>query len=270
MIFLREIVKRAVPEQLDASYPFNCVTVRELTQLAFRTPVTFFVGENGSGKSTLLEAIAGGARLPVVGSRNIQDDETLHYARLLSEYLQLVWSVKRGKGFFLRAEDFFGFTKRLHLMRAELQEEIIRLDTSLPDGYGKQLAVGALQGQIADLTQRYGIDLDAGSHGEAFLKLFSTRIKPGGLYLLDEPEAPLSPTRTMSLMVLIGEMVLKDCQFIIATHSPVLMAFPGATIYSFDEHPVRTVAYEELGHVQTLSQFLAHKDSFLRHLGLQK
>lgn len=133
MIFLRELILRPVPENLKETYPFSCEVVRQLERLSFQAPVTFFVGENGSGKSTLLEAIAGGAALPVVGSKNIQEDETLHYARILSDYLQLVWTVKRGKGFFLRAEDFFGFTKRLNRMRAELQEEIQRLNTTLPE-----------------------------------------------------------------------------------------------------------------------------------------
>src|SRR5438093_4116789 len=117
------------------------------------------------------------------------------------------------------------------------------------------LKQGPLQASIAELEKRYGAQLDANSHGESFLKLFQSRFVPGGLYLLDEPEAPLSPQSQLALLAMIGDMVAQDAQFIIATHSPILLAFPHARIYSFDHTPPRAVRYEELDHVALTPDF---------------
>jgi predicted ATPase len=106
------------------------------------------------------------------------------------------------------------------------------------------------------MDERYGVDLDANSHGQSFLKLFQSRFVPGGLYLLDEPEAPLSPQSQLALLGMIGEMVNQGAQFVIATHSPMLLAFPDSQIYSFDSTPIRSVAYEELDHVRITRDFL--------------
>ena len=113
---------------------------------------------------------------------------------------------------------------------------------------------------------RYGVDLDANSHGQSFLKLFQSRFVPGGLYLLDEPEAPLSPQSQLAFLAMLKDMVAQESQFIIATHSPIILAFPEATIYSFDAIPVRCVAYESLEHVSLTRDFLASPERFLRHL----
>src|SRR2546423_2244701 len=113
------------------------------------------------------------------------------------------------------------------------------------------------------MERRYGVDLDANSHGRSFLKLFQTHFVPGGLYLLDEPEAPLSPQSQLALLAMLGDMVNQDAQFIIATHSPMLLAFPGARIYSFDRTPLRTIAYEELDHVRITRDFLNAPDRYV-------
>ena len=133
-------------------------------------------------------------------------------------------------------------------------------------GYGRDLAVGAVQGQISGLDRRYGRDPDARSHGESFIALFQSRIVPGGLYIMDEPEAPLSPQRQLALLSLMKDMTNRDCQFIVATHSPVLMAFPGADIYNLDRIPVKKAKYEDLDHVKFTKEFLNAPDRFLRHL----
>src|SRR6266511_1770555 len=122
--------------------------------------------------------------------------------------------------------------------------------------YAEGLAQGPLASSLAAMEQRYGIDLDANSHGQSFLKLFQSRFVPGGLYLLDEPEAPLSPQSQLALLAMIGDMVSKDAQFIIATHSPMLLAYPDAQIYSFDATPVEVVAYDDLDHVRITRDFL--------------
>ena len=250
------------------AFPFSVPAIRSLPELSFDTPVTFFVGENGSGKSTLLEGLALAAGLPAIGSADVDDDQTLAGQRALGRAIKLVWRRRTRKGFFLRAEDFFGFTKRLSQMRAELQQELAEIDRTYEgrSDYAKGLAKGPAAGSLADMERRYGVDLDANSHGQSFLKLFQSRIVPGGLYLLDEPEAPLSPQSQLGLMAMISDAVAEEGQFVVATHSPILLAFPGARIYSFDETPVRAVEYEALEHVALTREFLNAPERFLRHL----
>ena len=233
-----------------------------------RGAVTFFVGENGSGKSTLLEAIAAAARLPAVGSEDLDADDTLDAQRALAGALQLVWGRRTSRGFFLRAEDFFGFAKRLSAMRSELLARLAEIEVEYADrsDYAKGLAAGPVRTSLGEMERRYGVDLDANSHGQAFLRLFQSRFVPGGLYLLDEPEAPLSPQSQLGLMAMMSGMLADDAQFIIATHSPILLAFPGATIYSFDRTPVEEVAYDELEHVVLTREFLSAPERYLRLL----
>ena len=244
----------------DEAFPFTVPAIRTLEALALASPVTFFVGENGSGKSTLLEGIAAAGRLPTIGSADVPRDETLAAQRRLGKALRLSWSKRATRGFFLRAEDFFGFTKRLARERAELLLEMKEVSEQYRaqdrSKYAEGLAQGPLASSLAGMEARYGIDLDANSHGQSFLKLFQSRFVPGGLYLLDEPEAPLSPQSQLALLAMIGDMVAQDAQFIIATHSPMLLAFPDAQIYSFDKTQVEVVAYDELDHVRITRDFL--------------
>jgi predicted ATPase len=253
----------------SASFPFSVPAIGSLAELSFDTAVTFFVGENGSGKSTLLEGLALAARLPTVGSAPANADATLGAQRALARALKLVWNRRTAKGFFLRAEDFFGFTKQLAQLRSEMQQRIAEIDAEYRDrsDYAKGLAKGPMEASLADMERRYGVDLDANSHGQSFLKLFQSRFVPGGLYLLDEPEAPLSPQSQLALLTMMSDMVAEDGQFIVATHSPILLAFPDARIYSFDETPVRAVEYESLEHVALTREFLQAPERFLRHLG---
>lgn len=256
MIHLRSVRKKEVVEEFD-NFPFNLPLIQKFKEVVFQRPVTFFVGENGSGKSTLLEAIAAGAGSISVGSEDIQSDQTLAPAKRLSEQLKFVWQKKTTRGFFLRAEDFFSFAKRMSQMSQELE--------AMASEY-EGLARGAILKERAGLVNRYGENLDANSHGESFLKLFQARFVPGGLYLLDEPEAPLSPLRQLSFLSMLKEMITQNSQFIIVTHSPILMAFPEASILSFDRHPVQEVAYDQLEHVSLTKAFLNNPESFLRHL----
>ncbi len=264
MIYLRSVAVKGNETPRD-SFPFNAPFVRAFKGIEFLHPVTFFVGENGSGKSTLLEAIAAGTGSVTVGGQDIRRDKSLVHAHRLASHLRFVWNRVTKRGFFLRAEDFFGFTRRVHTMRQDLEHLAGELDQKFT-GYALQLSKGAVLRQKAELEGRYGEDLDANSHGESFLKLFQSRFVPGGLYLLDEPEAPLSPLRQLSFLSMLKEMVEQDGQFIIATHSPILMAFPEACILSFDKLPIREVAYGELEHVTLTRAFLNNPQSFLRYL----
>lgn len=254
----------------DTAFPFTVPAIRSLEQLPLDATVTFFVGENGSGKSTLLEGIAAAARLPAIGSADVPRDETLAAQRRLGKALRLSWQKKATRGFFLRAEDFFGFAKRLARERAELLLEMREVSEQYRaqnrSKYAEGLAQGPLASSLAGMEQRYGVDLDANSHGQSFLKLFQSRFVPGGLYLLDEPEAPLSPQSQLALLAMIGDMVNQNAQFIIATHSPMLLAFPGAQIYSFDQTPIAAVAYEELDHVRLTRDFLNAPERFLNQI----
>ena len=249
-------------------FPFTVPAIGTLPGMTFDSPVTFFVGENGSGKSTLMEGIALAAKLPTVGSVEAARDQTLDAQRALTKALKLVWSTRATRGFFLRAEDFFGFTKQLAQTRSDMIQRLAELDEEYKDrsAYAKGLAGMPMRNSLADMERRYGIDLDANSHGQSFLKLFQSRFVPGGLFLLDEPEAPLSPQSQLALLAMIADMVARNGQFVIATHSPILLAYPGAQIYSFDETPVRLVAYEALDHVTLTREFLNAPERYLRHL----
>jgi predicted ATPase len=268
MPFLRSVAAKTPFRDGPQTFPFSVPVVRALESIELPSAVTFFVGENGSGKSTLLEGIAAATGLPTVGSESVRDDDTLAAQRALGNALRLSWKRRTHKGFFLRAEDFFGFTKYLSRLRSELQQRLrdIEVEYEGRSEKAKGLARGPAAGSLADLEGRYGKDLDANSHGESFLRLFRSRFVPGGLYLLDEPEAPLSPQSQLGLIAMLKDMVADDSQFLIATHSPILLSFPEATIYSFDELPPRRVEYENLEHVRLTRDFLNDPVAFLRHL----
>ncbi len=266
MIPLRALT--LLPEPRPDHFPFNLPVLRNLSALEFTTPVTFFVGENGSGKSTVLESLACAADMITAGSEQTSRDASLEPVRQLGDALRLSWSKRTRRGFFLRAEDFIGYVRENERSRAEMEAEIRRVDEEYVgrSEYAKGLAKLPFAGQLHDMRKRYGEGLEKRSHGQQFLDFFQNRFVPGGLYLLDEPEAPLSPMRQLGLLALLKEMIHKDAQFIIATHSPLLMAFPGATILSFDQTPVRPIAFDELEHVIVTRDFLNNPDSFLRHL----
>ncbi len=254
----------------EGRFPFSIPALRGLETLALDRPVTFLVGENGSGKSTLLEALAWAVQAVCAGSETVDLDETLAHVRPLGRILRPVWSHRVRRGFFLRAEDFFGFVKRTNQSRADLEERARRVRAERPDLHPGELdrIAAPFEGSARALAARYGEDADARSHGEQFLAFFQSRLVPGGLYLLDEPEAPLSPSRQLALLsILKGEIERRPTsQFVIATHSPILTALPGARILSFDEAPVREVAYEDLEHVRLTRDFLNRPQQFLKHL----
>lgn len=264
MIYLQSLRLKHTDTMGD-SYPFNLPFIQQLGEVAFRSPVTFFVGENGSGKSTLLDAIAAGIDAITVGGTDVSKDPTLAPLRELARRLTLVWAKRTHRGFFLRAQDFFNFGARTKQLIQELDEAAAAFEQTLT-GYGLRLAQGSLAGQRAALVAKYGEDPNARSHGEGFLHLFQERFVPGGLYLLDEPDTALSPQRQLALLALLKDMVAQEAQFIIATHSPILLAYPGATILVFDGETIRETAYDAVENVMLTRQFLANPAAYLRHL----
>jgi predicted ATPase len=267
MIHLREIQFRETAVSPD-TFPFNIPALQDLESLSLTNPVTFLVGENGSGKSTLLEALAAATGSITIGAADVEHDPTLNQVRQLADQLKLIWQKRTRNGFFLRAEDFFGYVKRLAQMRTELEKDLQQTKSEY-DGrsqLAQNLARMPYARELRAMEAQYGRSLDSFSHGESFLELFQARFRPSGLYLLDEPEVPLSPSRQLTFIALLKQMVAEDSQFIIATHSPILLAFPGATILSFDERPLQSVTYEELEHVTLTRSFLNDPDQYLRYL----
>jgi predicted ATPase len=267
MPHLKQIARKPAGSGEDG-FPFAVPAIATLPTLALSPRVTLFVGENGSGKSTLLEAIALAAGLPTVGAAESVADQTLASQRRLAGALRLTWAKRVHRGFFLRAEDFFGFQKRVVQQQAEMRARMQEVDTAYADrsDWAKGLAKGPAAASLADLARRYGEQPDARSHGEAFLDLFRGRFVPDGLYLLDEPEAALSPQSQLGLLAMLLDMVPQRAQFVIATHSPILLAYPEALIYSFDRTPVGPVAYDDLDHVKLTRDFLSDPRRFLRRL----
>lgn len=234
--FLRE-------EQVPSAhrYPYSIPALRNLGTLRFHPRVTFLVGENGSGKSTLIEAIAVVAGFNPEGGSKAFNFETRRTESELHGVLQLVRGVRREKdGFFLRAESFYN-----------VASEIDALDDERPG-----------------LLRSYGgKSLHEQSHGESFMALVLNRFRAEGLYVLDEPESALSPGRQLALLKIIDAHVRRrGSQFIIATHSPLLMAYPDAAIYHLDSDGVRTVEYEETEHYRVTRDFLNSRETFFHHL----
>lgn len=246
-------------------FPWSLPLVRDLEALSFTTPITFLVGENGSGKSTLLEGIAVGIDAVAAGAHDLRRDPSLLAARDFAAGFVFARRRHARTRLFLRAEDVFGYTGRLTADIAELRA--IEQDfATLPDGPGRERAMGMARGERTALTRRYGDNPDGRSHGETFLGLLQTRLVPNGLYFLDEPETPLSPSRVLALISLLAVCVKQGCQFVIATHSPLLMAMPGATILLAEDGCLRTVLWDDLEHVQITRAFMRDPGAILRRL----
>jgi predicted ATPase len=206
--------------------------------------VTFFVGENGSGKSTLLEAIAVSLGFNAEGGTKNFRFGTRRSHSVLHEYLRIAKGVKRPRdGFFLRAESFFNVATEIENLDAEPS----LFAPPVINSYG-------------------GRSLHEQSHGESFLALMLERFGGQGVYVLDEPEAALSPQRQLAVLSRMHDLVLDDSQFIVATHSPILMAYPNACIYRCDKDGLTQVAYQDTDHFKVTRDFLANPERMLRVL----
>lgn len=233
----------------STQYPFSLPIIKNLELIKFPTQVTFFVGENGSGKSTILEAMAWNAGFgPEGGSKNIHfktaQEKNYTGAQLLADQMTLSWRVKPKNGYFFRAESFFNVANYLECMAHE-------------GGQGPDITYAPYGGK----------SLHEQSHGESFLAFFKNRLGTNGFFIFDEPEAALSPQRQLSLLFIIHEMCKNpDAQFIIATHSPILLAYPGATIYSCDADKLSSIAYKDTQHYRITKRFLDDPERSLHHL----
>jgi predicted ATPase len=260
--------KVVLPRQ-GSSFPFDLPILRTTRELSFVPGVTVLVGENGSGKSTLLEALALAADLPTAGSAaDLRRDDTLDAVRPLSDALKLVWTHRSKRGLFLRAEDYFGYVQAQRRNVRELRAQAERIALSAGDVHDgeRRRRTAPYVGSAAAIDARYGGDLDARSHGESYLAFFRGRLTGAGLYLLDEPEAALSPLRQLALLTLIKDAVARGAQFVIATHAPILMALPGARLLEIDGDVIVERAFDDLQHVRVLREFLESPEAFVRHL----
>ena len=267
MVYLKEISLPGSPPEI---WPFTVPAIGKTRKVAFEASVTFIAGDNGSGKSTLLEALAVKLKLPAVGRTDAGRDESLAHLKPLANAMKSSFSAHPKNRFFLRSEDFFNFVLSLSRQKKEMTDELRRVDDEYKDRsvFAQNQARAAFAGSLYQMKQKYGEDLlSEASHGESFLRLFMERIVPGGLYLLDEPEVPLSPLRQLSLLSLIMDMSENEnCQFIIATHSPILLAYDRAEIISMDEAPAQKKSWDELESVSLMKDFLNDPQDFIRQL----
>lgn len=241
MEYLKEIYKINIEDFEEYSYLRNIPSLKNFQGIKIHKPVTFFVGENGSGKSTLLEAIAIALGLnPEGGSKNF-NFATKETHSELGKLLEIARGSRREEdGFFLRAESFYN-------LATEVEELNGSGFSSLYDSYG-------------------GKSLHDQSHGESFRSLILNRFRSRGIYLLDEPEAALSPTSQMSLLCIIDELVKKDTQFIIASHSPIILAYPNADIYEFSEAGIEKKSYKETESYSVTKAFLDDPERMMNFL----
>lgn len=257
---------RNYPEEGIDDFPWTLPLIQNFEELTFEKNISFFVGQNGSGKSTILEAMAAYAEVPIAGSHRIEDDKSLAAANELANYLYMKFADKTRHGFFVRAEDFIGFARNIKNEIAGLQKEIDEVKETFSGGDIK-LTIGAIEGEMNQLINRYSENLEAMSHGEGFLKFFTSRITAKGLYLIDEPEAALSPSRQLSLLSLIKQKVEKTgSHFIIATHSPIIMSVPDSEVFYFDEGKISKIDYKETEHYQLTKAIIENPDKIMEEL----
>ncbi len=238
--FIRAVrLNRDKVPSFDA-YPFSISAIAHLDRLEFSPGLTVIVGENGVGKSTLVEAIAvkwgfnpeGGTRNYRFSTKNTHSD--------LKDHIVLEKGLRKPRdGFFLRAESFYAFSSET--------DNLAAADPAHLHSYG-------------------GKSLHEQSHGEAFLALLKNRLGGNGLYIFDEPEAALSPKRQLSVLVLIHDLLEKNSQCIMATHSPILMGYPGALIYEVTPEGISKIGYEETDHYRLTRNFLNDRDRLLKYL----
>jgi predicted ATPase len=239
---------RAVVVREDAQqpvWPWTVPVLRSLERLDLHPGVTFLVGENGTGKSTLVEGIAVAAGFPPEGGSLGFGAHTRDEVAALADGLRLERGYRRPRtGFFLRAESFFNVATEIDRLEEEAREL-----------------------KIAGLLGAYGgVSLHERSHGEGFLALALHRFGPDGLYVLDEPEAALSPQSSLALLRRMHDLVDAGSQFVIATHSPILMGYPDAWIYELSDRGAERVEYDATDHVRLTRSFLGDRERFLREL----
>ena len=242
MIFLKGIRLNS-KEGIDRNrYPLNIPALRDFKELSFESPVTFFVGENGMGKSTLIEAIAIAMNFNPEGGTLSFNFSTSDSHSELCDHLITIRGAKRNRdGFFLRAESFYNAISYM--------DTVNDAGRNIYDYYG-------------------GKRLHEVSHGEGFMNMLNHRCRGNSFFIFDEPEAALSPFSQIKMLARIHQLVKEDSQFIISTHSPILMAYPGATIYQLTESGIHQTEYDKTEHYMLMKYFIGNTDQYLKEIGI--
>jgi predicted ATPase len=231
--FLKELRFTPPPDSRD--YPFNVPLFSHRFRIEFRQPITIIVGENGTGKSTLLESIAAKCGFAIEGGNRNHREDAVYDSTPLDQALELSWFPRIHQGFFLRAETFTNFATKVDALEVSF-------------AYG-------------------GKSLHAQSHGESFMALFNSRLENGGVFILDEPEAALSPIRQLGFLKLLHDVEkLQEAQIIMATHSPILLSYPGADVLSIEDGKFQRIDYRDSEHFRVTADFLKDPERFFRHL----
>ncbi len=246
-------------------FPFNLSAVQNAKNIILNDRITFIIGDNGTGKSTLLETLAFRLQLPHMDGSEYSKP-SFNTARRLLPYLHLKWNMMRSIGFFFRAEDFGDLINSVYRSDQALYRSLQSLKGEVPDHIIKEMVENA-NSQRKHVRLNYGQDLQSYSHGEAYLKIMSEKITERGIYILDEPEAALSPNKQLSLIYFIQEHLSRHAsQFIVATHSPILMSIPHSKIYELRDNSMEETALEDTEHYSITKSFLNHPEAFLRKL----
>ena len=247
-------------------YPLNIQAIQSIESLVLDKPATIFVGDNGSGKSTLLQAIAKQHGAINTSGKSLSDP---YYDALtpLSDNIKLIYSVKNNHGFLFSSEHFITYIHKLQEEKADLEAYIKEVEENYKDksDFARNQALSPAKKELYAIKHTYEGELQEKSHGEGFLSFFKARMHQKGIYFLDEPESPLSPFHQYQLLVLLSDLIQNGSQIIMATHSPILMALSGATIYEFSDS-IKKVSHDDVESVKFMTYFLNHKETFLERI----
>ncbi len=265
MIHLKKII---LPKTEDTAFPFSVPALRKGLELPFDAPITLFIGENGCGKSTLLDLIAAKTGLFRI---TMQDETRRENDRLFQnagKRIKAEFRLNKPSGFYFSAEDFTLYIQSLEREKAYAREELSRVrdEYAGKSAFSRMMASAPFENTLSEIQGMYEKNLVASSHGEAYLDFFSSRMRKGQLYLLDEPETPLSVQNQLTLLALIDKGVAEDCQFIIATHSPILMGIPEAILFEFAEGTLQKTDFSHVESIRLLREYLDDPNRFFHHL----